>query len=302
MTHSRDWKIKAALAFAAVYLVWGSTYLAIRVGVQELPPALFAGMRFLCAGVLLTGYAHFIGQPPPTTFREWKIIAIVGVLLLIGGNGLVVWGSQWVPSNQAALIVATVALWIAGLGTLGRDGQRLPRQAIAGLITGLFGVALLLQPAADITRTMLWGQAAILAAALLWASGTIYAKRTHPGTAPLMSAGLQSLTAGTLLCIFGLLFGEAAAWRWSFNGSAALLYLIVFGAVAYAAYVWLVHHVTPAALGTYAYVNPAIAVVLGWWLLDEQLDGAQLVGMATILAGVLLVSTARSPVSVAPEP
>ena len=294
MTKPPGWKLKAALAFAAVYIVWGSTYLAIRIGVQELPPALFAGTRFLAAGVLLAAYARLSGQAWPTGANEWKTIAIVGVLLLIGGNGLVVVGSQWIASNQAALIVATVALWIAGLGTLGPQGQPLARQALIGLLLGLTGVGLLLQPAADFSPNILWGQVAVLGAAFLWATGTIYGKRRRPRTPPLMSAAMQSLTAGGLLCVAGLMLGEASAWRWTWTGTTVLTYLIVFGALAFAAYVWLIHEVTPAALGTYAYVNPAIAVVLGWWILDEHLDAAQFIGMATILVGVILVSTARA--------
>jgi drug/metabolite transporter (DMT)-like permease len=295
MTKPAGWRLKTAAAFATVYLVWGSTYLAIRVGVQKLPPALFAGSRFVAAGLLLVLYARRVGQSWPRSSFEWKVIAIVGVLLLVGGNGLVVWGSQWIASNQAALVVASVALWIAGLGTLGRNGEPLSRQALMGLITGLIGVGILMRPATDFSTNAMWGQVAVLCASFLWATGTIYAKRTRPTTPALMSAGLQSLVAGGVLCVIGVLLGETDAWRWSGTGSIALAYLTVFGAFAFAAYVWLVHEVTPAALGTYAYVNPAIAVLLGWWVLDEQLDGAQMIGMATILLGVVLVSTARAP-------
>lgn len=295
MTKPAGWKVKAAVAFATVYVVWGSTYLAIRVGVQHLPPALFAGVRFVAAGVLLALYATLNGQAWPRTWREWKIVTIVGVFLLIGGNGLVVYGSQWIASNQAALIVASVALWIAGLGTLGRNGHPLSRQALVGLVTGLVGVGLLMRPAAEFAPHAVVGQVAILGAAFLWASGTIYARHMQPSTPPFMSAALQSLVAGALLCLIGLATGETDTWQWSWTGGVALLYLIVFGAFAFAAYVWLMHEVTPAALGTYAYINPAIAVVLGWWLLDEELKMAQLLGMTTILLGVILVSTARTP-------
>lgn len=291
---SPGWKLRTAMAFAAVYLVWGSTYLAIRVGVQELPPALFAGTRFFASGALLVIYARLLGRPWPRDFFEWKTIVIVGIFLLIGGNGLVVWGSQWIASNQMALIVATVALWIAGLGALGAQGDRLPRQAAAGLFIGLLGVTLLLRPTADFSAETLWGQAAALGAALFWAIGTIYGKRKRPKTPPLMAAGWQSLSAGGLLCILGLALGETGSWNWSWKAGIVLVYLTVFGAVAYAAFAWLVHEVKPAALGTYAYVNPAIAVVLGWWLLDERFDTVQIAGMLTILAGVVLVSTART--------
>ncbi|HEY8553919.1 MAG TPA: EamA family transporter [Burkholderiales bacterium] len=292
MDRPAGWKLKAAAAFAAVYLVWGSTYLAIRIGVQKLPPALFAGSRFVAAGVLLAAYARLLRQPWPRGVREWRIIAVVGALLLVGGNGLVVVGSQWIPSNLAALIVATAALWLAGFGTLGPQGEPLSRQALIGLLLGLGGVALLLRPSAVLSVEFVWGEVAVLGASLLWAAGSIYGKRQRPATPPLMSAAMQSLVAGSLLFVTGLAVGEAAVWEWSWSAGATLGYLVVFGSVAFAAYVWLVHQVSPAALGTYAYVNPAIAVALGWWLLDERLDDLQLLGMATVLAGVVLVSTA----------
>lgn len=292
---STAWRWRVAIAFTIVYLVWGSNFLAIRVGVQKLPPALFAGVRFLIAGLLLVGYARRSRQPWPRNFFEWRTIAIVGLLLLVGGNGLVVWGSQWIASNQIAIVVATGAVWIAGLGTLGRDGEPLSWQALIGLVVGLLGVGILMRPTAELSSLTLWSQVAALGSAFLWAAGTIYAKRKRPTTPPLMFAGLQSLVAGGVLCLIGVSIGEIDAWHWSWTGGAALAYLIVLGALAFAAYVWLVHEVSPAALGTYAYVNPAIAVLLGWWLLDERLAGAQLTGIATILIGVVLVTTARAP-------
>jgi len=302
VTHDRSWRLKVAAAFAIVYLVWGSTYLAIRVGVAELPPALFAGARFLAAGALLLAYARLTGQAWPSGAREWRTIAIVAVLLLVTANGLVVWGEQWVASNQAALIVATTALWIAALGALGPRGEPLGGRTITGLAIGLLGVAVLLDPPSEFGRGLFLGQLAILGASVAWASGSIYARRVRPRTAPLMSAAWQSLLAGLILIALGLAQGEAAHWRWTPASAASLLYLIVFGScLAYAAYVWLLHEVTPASLGTYAYVNPAVAVVLGWWLLDERLDARQLIGMIVILAGVVLVSTARPRAVVTPE-
>ena len=130
MEHHAAWRSKVIIAFAAVYIIWGSTYLAIRVGVQQLPPALFAGARFVTAGILLALYARLSGQKFPTHLREWRTIAITALFMLVGANGLVVWGEQWVPSNQAALIVATVALWLAGFGTLGSAGQKLDRKSV----------------------------------------------------------------------------------------------------------------------------------------------------------------------------
>ena len=291
------------LAFTTVYLVWGSSYLAIRVGVQDLPPALFAGVRFIIASLLLGTYARLTGQAFPATRREWKTIIVVGLLLMAGGNGLVVWGEQWVPSGLAALIVASVALWIAYFGTLGAHGEALTPRSIGGLILGFSGVTVLLAPSGvEFSFAQLRGEVAVAVAAMLWAAGTIYARRRKPRTPALMSAAMQMLSGGVMLCTLGLLEGEASRWVWTPNGMWSLTYLTVFASCfAYSAYVWLMHAVTPAQLGTYAYVNPAIAVVLGNWLLAETLSRSEITGMLIILAGVVLVSTAPRRAKVSPK-
>jgi drug/metabolite transporter (DMT)-like permease len=291
MPQNRAWRLKIIAAFALVYVVWGSTYLAIRIGVATLPPALFAGARFLAAGLLLAAYARFAGQPFPRARSEWKTIGVAAVFLLVGANGLVVWGEQWVPSNQAALIAATVALWLAGLGALGPQGESFSRRRLSGLLTGFAGVAVLMWPADGFVLEHFSAQFAILLAGLSWAAGSIYMKRRKPSTPPLMAAAMQSLAAGVLLGAIGFAAGEAGRWTWEGNALLALLYLIVFGScLAYAAYVWLLHEVSPTVLGTYAYVNPVVAVVLGGWLLGESLNSTQMAGMLVVLLGVLLVS------------
>lgn len=289
--NARHRRYQIVLAFLTLYLVWGSTYLAIRVGVHDLPPALFAGVRFVISGLLLYAVARWRGQALPGTWREWRLMTVMGILLLAGGNGLVVAGEQWVPSNQAALLVATTALWLAAFGTLGAKGEALSRCTRAGLGVGFAGAALLLLPH-DISFSFshLGGQLLILLAALLWSVGSIYGKRQAPATLPLMSAAMQMLIGGIFLCLIGALLGEPAAWVWTWRGLGALSYLIVFGSLGFAAYIWLLHTVTPAQLGTYAYINPAVAVLLGGWLLDETLGGTQLAGMVIILLGVLTVS------------
>jgi len=291
MPQDRAWRLKVIAAFTIVYFVWGSTYLAIRVGVATLPPALFAGGRFLAAGVLLAAYARFAGQHFPRGLSEWKTIAVSAVFLLVGANGLVVWGEQWVPSNQAALIAATVALWLAGLGALGPQGESFSRRRLGGLLTGFAGVAVLMWPVDGFVLTHFGAQLAILLAALSWAAGSIYMKRRRPSTPPLMAAAMQSLVGGVLLGMIGFVDGESAHWVWNVEALTALTYLIIFGScLAYAAYVWLLHEVSPTALGTYAYVNPVVAVVLGDWLLGESLSRPQMAGMLVVLLGVVLVS------------
>ena len=299
-------RLTTLIAFATVYLVWGSSYLAIRIGVADLPPALFAGVRFICAGILLGTYARLRGQAFPTARAEWKTIIVVGLLLMAGGNGLVVWGEQWVPSGLTALIIASVALWIAYFGTLGPQGEALTPRAIGGLILGFSGVTVLLAPSGvEFSFAQLRGEVAVAVAAMLWAAGTIYARRRRPRTPALMSAAMQMFSGGVILCALGLLNGEATRWVWTLHGILSLTYLTVFAScLAYSAYVWLMHAVTPAQLGTYAYVNPAIAVVLGNWLLQESLSRREITGMLIVLAGVVLVTTAprRAPVVSADAP
>ena len=294
MEHDAAWRTKVIVAFVAVYIIWGSTYLAIRIGVQHLPPALFAGVRFVIAGILLALYARHRGQKFPTRWHEWRTIAVTGFFMLVLANGLVVWGEQWVPSNQAALIVATTALWLAGFGVLGPQGHRLGPRTMLGLAIGFFGAAMLLLPDRGFSLEHFWAQIALLAACPLWAAGSIYAKRSQLLTPPLMIAAMQSLIAGIVLSAFGLAGGESARWSWSVEAMASLLYLIVFGSCfAYAAYIWLLHEVSPAALSTYAYINPLVAVALGWLVLDETLSAQQLGGTVVILLGVMLVSILR---------
>lgn len=288
-------RFKIVIAFLTLYLVWGSTYLAIRVGVHDMPPALFAAARFVISGLALGLYAYLRGEALPRSLAAWKVTVIMGILLLAGGNGLVVWGEQWVPSNQAALIVATTALWLAGLGTLGPQGQPLTRITLLGLVAGFAGVALLMFPdGGKFSFDHLGGQLGILLAAFLWSSGSIYGKRHPSGTPPMMSAALQMLAGGVVLTVIGLATGEVSHWQWSLEGVGPLSYLIVFGTLGFVAFTWLLHTVTPSQLGTYAYVNPAVAVVLGWWLLGETLTRTQLLGMTVILIGVILVTASSS--------
>ncbi|MGH8442862.1 MAG: EamA family transporter [Nevskiaceae bacterium] len=299
MTPSRTAQI--AIAFAIVYLVWGSTYLAIRVGVQHLPPWLFAGTRFIAAGILMLAYAFLRGARLPASRRDWLNIAVTSLLMLVAGNGLVTWSEQWVESNQAALIVATSALWIAWLGTFGAHGERLNRLTLVGLGLGFGGVAVLVQSGVTRQLAPVAAYAALSLAPLTWAAGSVWSRRAPVSCPPVMTAALQMLIAGAVMSAAGLALGETARWQNTPEGLFALVYLVLFGScLAYGAYLWLVHEVPPARLGTYAYVNPAVAVVLGWWLLDEHLDATQVTGTIIILAGVLLVTWASRKPAVKP--
>lgn len=293
MFDSRSARLIAA--FATVYLVWGSTYLAIRVGVQDLPAVLFAGVRFDIAGPLMLLYAFARGAKWPTSLRDWRTIALTSLLMLCGANGMVTWSEQWVESNQAALIVATSALWMAGLGTLGGHGESLNRPTLLGLLLGFAGVAVLVGSGLQMRAAPLSAYFALLLSPVLWAAGSIYSRRYPVSVSSLMTVALQMCVAGVVMTALGLALGEGPRWHWSGQSFWVLMYLAVFGScLAYGAYYWLVHEVTPSQLGTYAYVNPAVAVLLGWWLLDEHLNVMQITGTAVILLGVLIVTWASA--------
>jgi len=285
--------VQLVAAFAAVYLVWGSTYLAIRIGVLAVPPGLFNGARFTIAGLLMLAYAFARGAKLPATARDWRSVIVTGLFMLVGGNGLVTWSEQWIPSNQAALMIAASALWLAWMGTLGKKGERLGAATIAGLLLGFGGVAVLVSSGLTTHAGPPLAYAALLVSPLCWAGGSVYAKRSPARCVPAMTAALQMLAAGLVFTVLGLMGGEPSRWNWDRDAMLALAYLILFGScVAYGAYFWLVHEVSPALLGTYAYVNPAIAVVLGWVMLGERLTPSQLAGTVIILAGVVIVTLA----------
>ena len=288
-------RTRVLLAFATVYLVWGSTYLGIRVAVESIPPALCAGLRFDIAGALMLAYALARGHRLPSRRRDWLNIAFTGSMMLIGGNGLVTYSEQWVPSNQAALVVATCALWIAWFGTFGVSGEKLRPMTVGGLLLGFAGVAVLVGGGLSAHSAPLPAYAALLLAPVTWAIGSVHARRHPAANAPLVTAALQMLIAGTVMTVIGMLSGEPQRLHWEARSLMALAYLVIFGScMAYAAYVWLVHEVTPALLGTYAYVNPAVAVLLGWLLLDETLTPMQVTGTMVILLSVVMVTLAST--------
>ena len=277
-------------AWIVVYGVWSSTYLAIRIAVMDIPPGLLAGIRFAAAGVLLIGVAMLRGASLPTQKREWAVITVMGIALVTVGNGVVTWAEQWVPSNQAALLIASSAFWMAWFGSLGPKGTPISRGTWLGIAIGFVGVALLVLPQGPGEVRQLLPMAAIVASSLFWCGGTIYGRNAGLEMPPLMLAGCQMLIGGLILLVMGLMAGEAARVSWTTAGVGGLVYLTLFGScLAYGTYVWLIRHTTPARLSTIAYVTPAFATVLGWWILDEALTGTQLAGMFVTLFGVVIV-------------
>ena len=286
-------KTKILAAFAAVYILWGSTYLAIRFGVETIPPFLMAGTRHLTAGLLLYVFLRAKGTARPSP-RHWGSAAAIGGLMLLGGNGLVTWAEQRVPSGLAALIVASVPIWMAVLA--GIERRRRPSGfVVAGLALGLAGIALLVVPGrfGGGEHVDPLGAAALLAAALSWSIGSLYSRRAKLPASTLTAVSMEMIAGGALLWIAGLLGGEGARLHLpavSLRSALSLGYLIVFGSLlGFSAYVWLLRVTTPARVSTYAYVNPVVAVLLGTLFAGEELTLRIGLAAAGIVAAVALI-------------
>jgi drug/metabolite transporter (DMT)-like permease len=289
------------LAFAAVYVVWGSTYLAIRVAVETLPPFLSAGVRFLIAGGLLFTFLIARGFAKPSR-TQWRHAVVTGTLLLVGGNGLVMWAERSLTSGFTALLIALTPVWFALLDWLRPQGVRPQLKTVVGIIIGFIGVVLLVNGRAATAHdaNQWWGALAILGAGLCWASGSLYSKYTPNTASPWMNAAAQMICGGAGLLLSGVVLGEPFRTDWaniSGRSLAALGYLIVFGSwIGFSAYVYLLKVSTPSRVSTYAYVNPVIAVFLGWALLGETVNAHMLVGALVILAGVITITVPLSAV------
>ncbi len=285
-------KGRALVAYLIVCVFWGSTYLAIRIGVGVLPPFLFAGLRFLVAGVLLAGVALAFGDHLPRRPADWGTLAIVGVLLLGGGNAFVVWAEQYTASGVASLFVVTVALWMAFFDAVipGGTGE-LNWRVVLGLVTGFVGTALLIGASPrELLHADLRGPVALTCASASWSLGSVYAKRHPTESSPYIGAAVQMIVGGAVVALAGSLLGEWRAWHLSARGAAAIAYLVVFGSIlGYSAYVYALRHASPTVVGTYAYVNPVIAVFLGWLLLHEPITARTLVATSLILGAVVWI-------------
>lgn len=278
------------LAIAAVYLIWGSTYLGIRFALEGgFAPLTMAGTRFLIAGGLMYAVLRGRGVPPPTR-AQWANTAVMGALLLGLGNGMVSIAQQWVASGLAAVAVASAPLWMGLFSAL--RGERPSRLEWLGLATGFIGV-LWLNAGSSLSASK-WGLLALLVAPLAWSFGSIWSRgRDLP--APFMTAAAQMLCGGAMMFAAGLLLGEHMDFMPTAKGVLALGYLIVFGSIiGFSAYVWLLHHVRPALASSYAYVNPAIAVLLGMWLAGERFSGTDLMAMGVIVVAVVVITLGKA--------
>ncbi len=281
---------RVALALALLYLIWGSTYLGIRFALEGgFPPFLLGGLRFTSAGVLMFVVLRWRGVPMPTR-AQWCNVAVMGALLLLLGNGMVNLAEKTVPSGMAAVAVASAPLWMGVFAAM--RGERPTRIEWIGLGIGFLGV-LWLNAGSSLTAAPK-GLLALLVASLAWSFGSIWSRgRDLPS--PFMAAAAQMICGGLVMCVVGLVLGERFDAMPTQTGLFAFAYLLVFGSiVGFSAYIWLLHHVRPALAGSYAYVNPAIAVALGAWLADERFGAHELVAMGVILLGVLAITLAKA--------
>ncbi len=287
-------------AFAAVYVLWGSTYLAIRIAIETMPPFLMAGVRFVIAGGMVYGWARWRGAPRPLRVH-WRSAAIIGALLLVLSNGAVTWAELTVPSGITSLLVCTVPLWMVLLDWLLYGGAPPTPGVAAGVVVGLAGVALLVGPVgmAGGRGVDPAGAAALLAAPIFWAVGSLWSRQAVLPPSPLLAIGMEMLAGGALLLLLGLATGEATQVHpsaISARSLGALLYLVVFGAlIGFTAYLWLLRVTTAARVSTHSFVNPVIAVALGWAVAGEPVTPRTVLASTVIIAAVALITLTRAP-------
>jgi drug/metabolite transporter (DMT)-like permease len=286
------------IALLTVYVIWGSTYLGIRLAIASIPPFFMAGTRYLAAGAAMFFFALLRGAKMPSLI-EWRDALILGGCLLLGGNGGVTFAEQYVPSGTAALLVATVPVFLTIFAWATKLGPRPSVMVCIGLLLGLLGVSILSRPATQSTLSagsqFHWyiGIVALLVAAAVWAGGSLYSRKAAHHPSPIVGVGIQMICGGALLLLVSISTGEAGRvdlGRVTTESFLAWVYIVVFGAiVAFTAYIWLTRAVSPALLGTYAFVNPVVAVLLGWAIAGEQLDTRTISGAAVIVVAVVIL-------------
>ncbi|MBN1301472.1 MAG: EamA family transporter [Melioribacteraceae bacterium] len=288
---SAENNFKAYLAYSAICVVWGTTYLAIRIGVSDLPPMLFAGFRWLLAGPLLAIFLLFNKYSLPK-MEELKYIAIIGIALLGVTNGLVVVAEQWLPSGLTALLISTLPIWVVIIESLVFGIKRVNITTIIGIVLGTTGIVTIFLDDFKYVYNIknLIGIACIMIAMISWAAGSLYSKQINLNVRPLMSASIQMIFAGLFQTLLGLGTGELSSFTFTENSLFAFLYLaIVASVLGYGSYIYAISKLPVSFVTTYAYVNPVIALLLGWLILNETLNNALITGAIIILAGVWLV-------------
>ena len=294
-------KSKVWIALILLYIVWGSTYLGIKVAIETIPPFFHASLRFLVSGLILLAWQKAAGQEMPTR-KQWVSTAIIGTLLLLGGNGLVAWAEQFIPSGIAALIIATVPLSLVIMEALRPGGVKPTWQAIVGLFIGFIGIFILAGPAeisGSTTELNPFGVIALLSATVLWAAGSIYSKTADLPKASLVTTGAEMLMGSVSLMIVSLLTGELNGWNPAEVSTCSiigLVYLITIGSiVGFGSYIWLLQNAPISLVATYAYVNPIVAVLLGYFFANEVLEPRIWVAAAIIIGAVIFINSKGKP-------
>jgi drug/metabolite transporter (DMT)-like permease len=305
----RTWQI--LLAFAIIYFVWGSTFLAIRIGVREVPPFLLAGLRFLIAGLVLYAWMRARGTPSPT-LREWGAASLLALLIFVFDYGLLFWAEERVPSGLAAVVLATIPVFMALSEILILRTQQLTTRLAVALLIGIAGVAVLVSPSMSFGEVPIntAGACALIVAAISWSVASALTRKLPLPAAKVMSSGSQMLAGGFLLLLSAGLLGEFRGFHAaavSRSAWLALAYLTIAGSIiGFTAYVWLIHHESPTKVGTYAYVNPLVAVVIGYFFGGEALGPRTILGTACVLVSVIVITTSpakkRAPQELHPEP
>jgi drug/metabolite transporter (DMT)-like permease len=291
-------RFAVTLAFGLVYLFWGSTYLAIDIAVESIPPALMCGVRFSIAGVVMLAVCAATGRRIWYSARQIALAAVVGLLLLMGGNLTLSWAEQTVPSGLAALIIAITPLWFLVLDSLLLGHHRISKRGKAGLALGMVGLLVLFWPelhsSSALGRRELGASVGLLGGSFLWALGSVLSKRWQSGMDVFSATGWQVTAAGAGNFLLALVLGDFSRVSWTTRGVSAVLYLVVCGSwIGYTAYIWLLEHVPTSKVSTYAYVNPVVAVFLGWLILHERVDRFILMGSLIVVLSVILVTSAK---------
>lgn len=295
-SHPPAWKV--LLAFGIIYFVWGSTFLAIRIGVHEVPPLLLAGMRFFIAGLVLYGWMRAKGEVSPTG-REWRAATVLAVLIFVVDYGCLFWAERRVPSGIAAVMMATIPAFMALSEILILRTQRLTARLAVALLVGLGGVAVLTSRSLNLGGAPIdtTGACALIAGAIAWSVASALTRKLPLPAAKGMSSGAQMLVGGVLLIVAAAMLGEFRGFRFqavSRGAWLALAYLIVAGSIiGFTAYVWLIHHESPTKVGTYAYVNPVVAVLVGYFLGGEALGPRTIMGTLLVVVSVVVITTTR---------
>jgi drug/metabolite transporter (DMT)-like permease len=305
---NRNIRLQVIVAFGLVYVLWGSTYLGIGIAVEHVPSVVMAAVRFSIAGTALLLWCALRGRRVRLRLHEFLRLTVIGVLLLSISNVLVGISETYIPTGLTSLLLAITPLWFLLLERLSSRGERIGRRALAGILLGLCGVVVLLWPALcaglHLGRRELAGAGLVLLASISWAGGSIVSKRWHMDVDTYSTSGWQMLMAGLVNCLVGLLLGSFKAASWTRPAVLAIGYLIVAGSwVGFTAYVWLLHNVSTAKVATYAYVNPIVAVFLGWLVLHERITPSIVAGSVIVVVSVILVTGAKhvAPCT-APEP